>query len=121
MNTSIANILEESFYQTFDLIEGDKRNSDSKKKFELSRLSSYDLKGKTCLDIGSNAGYFLFKLVNKNPKSLVGIESGQKFVKIANDLNQEVYRSSIVKFVLGDFFTQEFDIKFDFIICFSKI
>jgi len=119
MNTSIPEILKKSHYQTFDLIEEDKRDSDSEKKFELSRLSSYDLEGKTCLDIGSNAGYFLFKLIDKKPKLLVGIELGQKFVQISNDLNREVYRSPIVKFILGDFFTQEFDIRFDFIICFS--
>ncbi|GAG90237.1 unnamed protein product, partial [marine sediment metagenome] len=111
--------LEKSHYQTFNLIEGDKRDSDSKKKFELSKLSSYDLKDKTVLDIGSNAGYFLFKLINKGPKLLTGIELGEKFVQISNDLNKEIYRSPIVNFILGDFFTQEFDIKFDFIICFS--
>lgn len=119
MNNSITKILEKSHYQTFDLIEGDKRDSDSKKRFELSRLSSYDLEGKTCLDVGSNAGYFLFKLMDKKPKLLIGIELGQKFVQISNDLNQEVYRSPIIKFILGDFFTQEFDTKFDFVICFS--
>ncbi|GAG90238.1 unnamed protein product, partial [marine sediment metagenome] len=27
-------------------------------------------KDKTVLDIGSNAGYFLFKLINKGPKLL---------------------------------------------------
>lgn len=119
MDTSVAKILKDSHYQTFDLIEGDKRDSDSKKRFELSRLSSYNLEGKTCLDIGSNAGYFLFKLINKKPKLLIGIDSGQKFVQISNDLNQEVYQSPIIKFILGDFFTQEFDTKFDFVVCFS--
>ena len=117
--TDVVKILEKSFYQTFDLIEGDRRNSDSKEKFEHSKLSSLDLKGKTCLDIGCNAGYFLFKLMDKDPKSLIGIESGEMFVQIANDLNQEVYKSPIIKFILGDFFTQDFDTKFDFIICFS--
>lgn len=119
--TTIEKILEKSHYQTFDLIEGDKRDSDSKKKFDLSRLSSYNLEGKNILDIGCNAGYFLFKLIEKKPKSLIGIEIGKKFVQIANELNQEIYNSPIIKFILGDFFTHIFDTKFDLIICFSTM
>ena len=119
MSTTIEKILEKSHYQTFDLIEGDKRDSDSKGRFDLSRLSSYNLEDKSILDIGCNAGYFLFNLLDKNPKSLVGIELGEKFVQIANELNQEIYKSSIVNFILGDFSTHEFNTKFDLIICFS--
>ncbi|GAH11173.1 unnamed protein product, partial [marine sediment metagenome] len=37
----IEKILKPSHYQTFDLIKGDKRDSDSKGRFELSRLLSY--------------------------------------------------------------------------------
>ena len=117
--SDVAKILEKSHYQTFDLIEGDKRDSDSKGKFELSRLLSYDLKGKDVLDVGCNAWYFLFKLIGKGANSLVGIELGEKFVQIANDLNQEVYQSSITKFILGDFFECNFNTKFDLIICLS--
>ena len=117
--TNVTKILEKSHYQTFDLIPGDKRDSDSKGKFECSKLSNYNLEGKTILDIGCNAGYFLFKLLDKNPKQLVGIEIGEKFVQIANDLNREIYKSSIIEFILGDFFTHQFSQKFDLIICFS--
>jgi len=119
MSRTIPEILEKSHYQTFDLIVDDKRDSDSKQKFDLSRLSSYDLKDKVCLDIGCNAGYFLFKLLNKEPKSLTGIELGEKFITISNELNQEVYKSPIINFILGDFFNHQLNIKFDFITCFS--
>ena len=115
----ISEILKPSHYQTFDLIEGDKRDSDSHGKFYHSRLPSFDLTDKSVLDIGCNAGYFLFKLINKNPKTLVGIELGEKFVDVANELNQEVYKLDLVQFICDDFFNHEFDQKFDLIICFS--
>lgn len=117
--TDLAKILEKSHYQTFDLIKGDKRDSDSKGRFECSGLSTYNLEGKSVLDIGCNAGYFLFNLINKNPKSLVGIELGEKFVLILNELNKEIYKSDKVSVILGDFFNHEFNQHFDLIICFS--
>ena len=116
---NIEEILAASHYQTFDLIEGDVRDSNSKEKFKLSKLSSYGLQGKSCLDVGCNAGYFLFNLIDKEVSKLTGIDSGEKFVQISNDLNREVYKSPIINFILGDFLTYRFDEKFDFIICFS--
>jgi len=119
MNTDIVQILAKSHYQTFDLIEGDKRDSNSILKYELSHLDSYDLAGKSILDVGCNAGYFLFKLRNKGASKLIGIEIGEKFITIANDLNREVFKSPSIKFILGDFLTYQFNDKFDLIICFS--
>ena len=116
---NLAKILEPSHYQTFDLIEGDKRDSDSKGKFDHSRLATFDLVDKSILDIGCNAGYFLFKLIHKGAKSLVGIELGEKFVHVLNKLNQTVYKSPLIKAIQGDFFDHKFDQKFDLIICFS--
>jgi len=116
---NIEEILAASHYQTFDLIEGDVRDSNSKEMFKLSKLSSYGLQGKSCLDVGCNAGYFLFNLIDKEVSKLTGIDSGEKFVQISNDLNREVYKSPIINFILGDFLTYRFDEKFDFIICFS--
>ena len=118
---NIAQILSKSHYQTFDLIEGDKRDSDSKLKYNLSRLDSYDLTGKSVLDVGCNAGYFLFKLCNRGASRLVGIEIGEKFVTIANDLNREVFKSppQLITFICGDFLTYQFNEKFDLIICLS--
>jgi tRNA (mo5U34)-methyltransferase len=119
MNPSIEQILEKSHYQTFDFIEGDHRDSDSKGRFEKSRLESFDLVDKNILDVGCNAGYFLFRLLNSGAKSLVGIELGEKFVYVSNELNNQVYKSNKVKVILGDFFDYEFDQHFDLIICFS--
>ena len=119
MNQAIVNILKPSHYQTFDLIKGDRRDSDSASKYALSQLDFFDLRGKSILDIGSNAGYFLFKLAPKGPSKMVGIEIGQKFVQISNDLNAHHYKVPNLEFILGDFFTHSFDETFDFIICFS--
>ena len=118
--TTVTEILEKSHYQTFDLIEGDRRDSDSKGRLEKSRLLSFDLVGKSILDVGCNAGYFLFKLIDKQPKTLVGIEIGEKFIYILNELNKEIYKSPLIKPILGDFFAYEFNEKFDLIICFSS-
>jgi len=118
---NLAKILEKSHYQTFELIKGDKRDSDSKGRFELSRLSSYDLKDKNVLDVGCNAGYFLFKLIDHAPNLLVGIELGKKFVYVANALNDYYFKSPIVKFIQGDFFNYTFGLRFDLIICFSTL
>jgi len=118
MNT-VEEILKTSHYQTFDLIEGDVRDSNSREKFNLSRLDSYDLEDKSCLDIGCNAGYFLFKLIESGASKLTGIDSGEKFVLILNGLNRKIYKSPIVIGILGDIFTYKFDEKFDFIFCFS--
>ena len=61
----IKEILERSDYQSFDFLGDIKKGSDSSKKFELSKLLEYDLLGKSCLDVGCNAGYFLFQLLEK--------------------------------------------------------
>lgn len=116
---NIEEILKLSHYQTFDLLNGDKRDSDSNGKYNCSKLANFDLTGKDILDIGCNAGYFLFRLLDKNPNSLIGIELGEKFVQILNDLNSNIYKSSIIKAILGDFFEHTFTQKFDLIICFS--
>ena len=115
----VKKIIESSHYQTFDFLGDRKRDSDSGKKYELSKLDEYNLNEKSCLDIGCNAGYFLFRLIDKNPKTLVGIDLGQKFIDIANNLNNDYFKCNIIKFICGDFFSYNFETRFDLIICFS--
>lgn len=100
---SISEILEKSNYQSFDFLGGRKRGSNSSKKYELSKLEEFDLYGKACLDVGCNAGYFLFRFLNKNPEALVGIDLGERFINIANELNEEHFKSHIITFIYGDF------------------
>jgi len=114
----LQEILKDSHYQTFDF-DSTKRDSRSKIKYDLSRLDSFDIKGKNILDVGCNAGYFLFKLQGKQPDKLIGIDLGEKFIRIANELNEEYFCHNNIQFIFGDFFTYKFELKFDLIICFS--
>jgi SAM-dependent methyltransferase len=118
MNEELEKILKESHYQTFEDLDGRKRDSDSAKKFELSRLSEMDLKGKSCLDVGCNSGYFLFKLLDKKLSYMVGIDSSEKFIDIAENLNIERFKSGI-HFLQEDIFSYKFERKFDLILCIS--
>jgi len=115
----LSKILEKSGYQTFDFLDGQRKGSNSGKKYELSKLEEYDIEGKTCLDVGCNAGYFLFRLLAKNPKSLFGIDLGGNWIEVANELNKEYFKSDRVEFVSGDFFSFHFPQKFDLILCIS--
>jgi SAM-dependent methyltransferase len=116
----VKEILKRSDYQTFDFLGDHRKGSDSGKKWELSKLEEFDLKGRTCLDIGCNAGYFLFRLLGKEPQSLVGIDLGERFINIAKDLNKELFKSEILTFIYGDVFSFDFERKFDLIVCFSS-
>ena len=116
---SIREIAERSYYQNFDILGAGRGSSNSGEKYKLSKLDNHTIEDKSCLDIGCNAGYFLFRLLDKQPKKLIGIDLGPNFIEIANELNKEHFKSDKVEFIYGDIFTRKFDIKFDLIICFS--
>ena len=99
INKELEDILKESHYQTFDF-EDKRRDSNSRAKYDLSRLASFDVEGKTCLDVGCNSGYFIFKLKERKAGQCIGIDLGEKFIKVAKGLNEGYF-------------------KFDLIICFS--
>ena len=120
INDTVRKELEKSHYQTFDFLEENKKDSDSGEKYRLSKLGAFDLNNLSCLDIGCNAGYFLFRLLQKKPRRLVGIDLGEKFIDVANTLNREVFKSNIISFVCRDFFRYYFGEKFDMILCFSS-
>jgi SAM-dependent methyltransferase len=115
----LEELLAKSHYQSFDFLGKEKRDSNSGKKFELSKLDTFDLTNKTMLDVGCNSGYFMFRLLEKNPKKFIGIDLGEKFIDCANELNKEIFKSDKVEFHFGDFFHWNFNIEFDLIICLS--
>ena len=119
MDKTLVELLETSHYQTFDFLDGRKRDSDSADKWNKSKLQEYDLLGASVLDIGCNAGYFVFRLLSLNPAEVIGIDGGQKWIDIANGLNKKHFKSDIVQFICEDFFKQAFSQKFALIICFS--
>ena len=116
---NLEDITKLSHYQTFDFLGGPQKDSNSGKKYELSRLDLMDLKGKDVLDVGCNAGYFLFRLFPKEPAFMLGIDAGQKFITVANQINDGFFKTDKAIFICDDFFTYEFPILFDLIFCFS--
>ncbi len=106
-------------YQKFDFLGKKRGDSDSVEKYRLSRLEQFPVENKRCLDVGCNAGYFLFKLLHKNPKSLVGIDKVKLYIDLANVINTEHFKSDKFTFIVDDFFTHKFESIFDLIICFS--
>ena len=119
MNT-LLELLKKSNYQTFDIFGNTFVGaSDSNKKFEMSRLSEEDINLKRILDIGCNAGYFLFRLSEKNPLLLHGIDVSEKYIEIAKELNREFYKKDCCIFTCCDFNLTNINEKYDYIICFS--
>jgi len=112
-------ILEKSFYQSFDFIDNKIKASNSGEKYKSSRLEGFELLGQKVLDVGCNAGYFLFRLLDKNPSKMLGVDAGENFIFIANEINKKYFNSPIIQFIKGDFFEINFTEKFDLIICFS--
>jgi SAM-dependent methyltransferase len=117
-SAELQEILKESHYQTFDF-EGEKRDSNSRMKYDLSKLAVMDVSGRSCLDVGCNSGYFLFKLKEKKAGRSTGIDLGEKFIKIAKKLNEVYFKFDGLKFIWGDFFEFYFGIKYDLVLCLS--
>jgi Protein of unknown function (DUF1698). len=68
----LSEILSRSGYQAFDFLGSGPKGSRSGEKYQLSKLDQFEIEGKDCLDVGCNAGYFLFRLLDKNPNFCLG-------------------------------------------------
>ncbi len=115
----MKDILKKSTYQSFDFLGDEEKSSKSKNKYTESKIDSIDLKNKSYLDIGCNAGYFLFKNVNKNAKKLVGIDFAKHFIDIALEIKETYFKDSNVELIQGDIFKHSFNEKFDLITAIS--
>lgn len=110
--------LKECNYQTFDFLGDTLRDSNSPEKYKLSKLNEMD-NFKSCLDIGCNAGYFLFRLnIHDTFKKYVGIDISPKYIKIAEDI-KHFFNATNISFSVADIFNYQSSEKFDLIICFS--
>lgn len=116
---TLKHILKQSNYQSFDFLGDSIKDSNSSKKYQQAQLDSYPVKGKYCLDIGCNAGYFLFRLLDKNPALLVGIDLSPYYIQIAQDLNTHYFKSPLLLFYQQDIFDWKPLISFDLVLCFS--
>lgn len=115
---NLREVLAPSHYQTFDFEEKGK-DSNSRMKYNLSRLDSLDVAGKTCLDVGCNAGYFIFKLKERGAGWSTGIDLGEKFIRVAKALCEGYFRFDALEFICGDFFEYYLGIKYDLVLCLS--
>jgi SAM-dependent methyltransferase len=121
ISDKLKSFLAHSNYQTFDFLGEGMKASNSAEKYDLSRLTTFDLEGKNILDVGCNAGYFMFKLLGKNPNWIMGIDAHRPYIDIARRINEECFQSNQLDFHVGDFFQYKFPSgkMFDLIYCFS--
>lgn len=112
--------IEESSYQSFDFITPVKRDSDSLKKFETSNLLSHVLSDKTILDIGCNAGYFMFKILNNVPsvKLLIGVDTNYKWLNVCYNINSCLYNTDKIQLLNQSIFDVNLK-NIDVAFCFS--
>jgi len=85
----------------------------SNKKYNLLR-PHFDLKDKIVADVGCNNGYYMFRMLEDNPKRLVGFDPAPHFNIQFNIVNHFV--KSDIKFeLLGVEHLEHYEHKFDFI------
>ena len=76
----------------------------------------FDLEGKKVADIGCNNGYYMFRMLNQNPKKIVGFDPSPLF-KTQFDFINHFIKSDIVFEMLGVEHVDIYDDKFDVIFC----
>lgn len=76
----------------------------------------FDLEGKIVGDIGCNNGYYLFKMLDQNPKKLVGFDPSALY-KTQFDFINHFIKSSIVYELLGVEHLPFYEHKFDVLFC----
>ena len=86
----------------------------SSKKRVLNYSINEIIREKEVLDVGTNTGFLLFE-IEKNYKSITGIDYNSKLINIAN-MVKDYLKLKNLSFVNGDFQTYKFDKKFDTIL-----
>ncbi|MDQ7068056.1 MAG: tRNA 5-methoxyuridine(34)/uridine 5-oxyacetic acid(34) synthase CmoB [Sulfurimonas sp.] len=84
-------------------------------KYNLLR-PHFDLKNKRVADIGCNNGYYMFRMLEDEPKSLVGFDPSPLY-KTQFDFINHFVKSSIVYELLGVEHIEFYEEKFDTIFC----
>lgn len=116
--TSKVNI-NDSSYQSFDFLQSEKKDSDSLEKLYKSNILLYDLNDKTIVDVGCNAGYFLYQLHRTyDCKELIGIDNNEKWLKINYDINSVHFNTNKIKLYCDSYFNVKLS-DIDLMFCFS--
>lgn len=84
-------------------------------KYNLLR-KHFDLKDKRVADIGCNNGYYMFRMLEDEPKSLVGFDPSPVY-KTQFDFINKFVKSEIVYELLGVEHVEFYEEKFDTIFC----
>ena len=84
-------------------------------KYNLLR-KHFNLKDKRVADIGCNNGYYMFRMLEDKPKSLVGFDPSPLY-KTQFDLINHFVKSDIVYELLGVEHVEFYEDKFDIIFC----
>ncbi len=80
-------------------------------------LSKYfDLKDKIVADVGCNNGYYMFRMLEQNPKKIVGFDPSPLFMMQFDFINHFI-KSNIVYELLGVEHLEFYEHKFDVIFC----
>jgi SAM-dependent methyltransferase len=114
-----GNILTKSNYQSFDFLGDCKKDSSSCAKYECAKLDDISLENKIVLDIGCNAGYFIYRLLNKNPEKVIGLDNSGHYCSIAYEINKTYFDSNKVLIINDSLFN--INERVHFILCTSTL
>lgn len=124
-NKCLKSTIPESHYQNFNsfdwMIDKQSTASESTIKYLASHLDDVVEIGDNCLDIGCNAGYFVFKMALKTNADVWGVDFVSKWLKIASHIKCSIFRFQNVFFYKSDAleFLAERRKQFDVIHCAS--
>lgn len=89
-------------------------------KFNILKPFMYEIKDKIIADVGCNNGYYMFKMLEFNPKQIIGFDPSNKYNLQFLFLNSLI-KSNIKYELLGVENLPDYEIKFDVIFCLGVI
>jgi tRNA (mo5U34)-methyltransferase len=114
--TDIAKMMKPWRKGPFELF-GMKIDSEWQSFIKYNLLSKYiDLQDKKVADVGCNNGYYMFRFLEQNPKSIIGFDPSALF-KTQFDFINHFIKSDIVYEMLGVEHIEFYEEKFDTIFC----
>jgi hypothetical protein len=110
------NIIRNTTYQQYPWITN--INSKSEEKYEKS-IKSCNFVGKTFIDFGCNSGWFCFRAKERGSLKTLGIDRGENWIKLANDINCSIYNYGNMEWYFCDIFDFSVETTYDIIFCAS--
>jgi cyclopropane fatty-acyl-phospholipid synthase-like methyltransferase len=110
------NIIRNTTYQQYPWTS--EINSKSEEKYEKS-IKNCNLVGKTFIDFGCNSGWFCFRAKERGALKTIGIDRGENWIKLANDINNTIYNYGNMEWHYCDVFDFNVETTYDIIFCAS--